>query len=259
MSRKTTTTNEQGISAISDYDRTAFAATQTLGLAAISVTFGAAVIMIVAWFDGEDVAMFGVLALLVIGATYITWRFDRQWARTVGLFGSIIGLGGFFFAFGLFQVFSPIEFILGVTYVMGVVLSAVGGISALVASRKGKTGTSEGTARVRAVVIGAVGVAAIISIAGFFATKTSVSQADAAGAVTVDMVNFEFEPHASAGPAEGKLLLQTSDPYVHDFTFDELGIKVSVGPGSEAVVDLSGLEPVHTATSAHSTLTGRPT
>ena len=56
-----------------------------------------------------------------------------------------------------------------------------------------------------------------------------------------EMVKFEFDPGSSALPVDGKLLIQNSDPFVHDFTLDDLDIAVSIGPGSEALVDLTGL------------------
>jgi hypothetical protein len=49
----------------------------------------------------------------------------------------------FWLAFGLFQVFSPIEFIVGLVFLLGVVLSLVGGIMALFSRKKGDTWSNQ--------------------------------------------------------------------------------------------------------------------
>jgi plastocyanin len=54
------------------------------------------------------------------------------------------------------------------------------------------------------------------------------------------MVKFEFNPGSSAVPVDGTLLIRNSDSFVHDFTLDALDVAVTVGPGSETLVDLSG-------------------
>ena len=38
-------------------------------------------------------------------------------------------------------------------------------------------------------------------------------------------------------------MTHNADAFAHDFTLSELDIAVSVGPGSEALVDLTGLSP----------------
>ncbi len=49
----------------------------------------------------------------------------------------------FWLAFGLFQVFSLIEFIVGLVFLLGVVLSLVGGIMALFSRKKGGAGPTK--------------------------------------------------------------------------------------------------------------------
>ena len=223
--------------------RTAHAATQTFGLALLTVTLALVVAVSLVVFGGEDLVVFLVPGVVLGAATLTTWRRDRQWARAVGLGATVLSLGGFFLAFGVFQPFSPIEFILGVSYVLGVVLSLVGGIRALLAGRAGRTEPMRAHVSMQRYVLGLLGVFAVVSIVGFLTTRQTVSAEDAEGAAVLDMVDFEFDPQVVSVPVGGKLLVKNSDPFVHDFKFDELGIKVVVGPGSETLVDLSDLEP----------------
>jgi len=230
-----------GSKSVTGNERTAHATTQTFGLALISSAAIAAIFMILGLFDGEDIGIFLVIGGVAMAATFITWRFDRQWARALGLVGTVFSLGMFFFAFGLFHIFSPIEFILGVAYVLGFFISLVAGIRALVSGRKGVTVSEQPLSRFRSSVLAIIGVLAVVSISGFLLTKESVDDAEAAGATVLEMVQFEFSPESSSVPVDGKLLIQNSDPFVHDLTLDELGIAVTVGPGSEALVDLAGV------------------
>ncbi|MEE8374880.1 MAG: cupredoxin domain-containing protein [Acidimicrobiia bacterium] len=91
--------------------------------------------------------------------------------------------------------------------------------------------------------MGLISVAAVISIVGFLFSMESVSEAEASGATTLEMANFEFDPTTAAVPLGGKLLVANSDAFAHDFTLEELDIYVYFGPGSEALVDLSAAAP----------------
>lgn len=224
--------------------RTAHSTTQILGLGLITAALLAVVILSAVLFGAEDAAFFGVLAAIGAGATFLVWRFDTVWARIVGLVATVaLVLGGFFFAFGVFQPFSPIEFIVGLAYLLGVLLSLYGGVMTLVAGRKDAVGPTSGETFIRKAVVGIMGVAAVISIVGFFLTRTTVSEAEAAGATPLDMVDFEFAPEDSSMASGGSLLVSNSDPFAHDFTLTDLDIYVHVGPGSEAIVDLASAAP----------------
>jgi plastocyanin len=225
---------------MTDNERTAHAKTQTFGLALISAAGIVAVILTLVLFDGDDIAFLLVPAVAATGATIVTWRFDRQWARVLGLAGTILSLGMFFLAFGLFHLFSPIEFIVALAYVAGFFISLVAGIGALVASRKDDRVPAKSSSRLRSSVVGIIGVAAVVSVTGFLLSRETVDESEAAGATVLEMVKFEFDPGSSALPVDGKLLIQNSDPFVHDFTLDDLDIAMSIGPGSEALIDLTG-------------------
>jgi plastocyanin len=222
-------------------ERTAHANTQTFGLVLISAALLVAVVLTLVLFDGEDIAFILVPTVAAAGAAFITWRFDNQWARAVGIVGTILSLGAFFLAFGLFHLFSPIEFVVALTYVLGFFMSLVGAVRALLAGRKGQQVPANSGGRLRTTVLAVIGVAAVVSVTGFLLTKESVDDSESAGATALEMVKFEFDPGSSSLPVDGKLLIQNNDPFVHDFTFDAMDIAVTVGPGSETLVDLSGL------------------
>lgn len=226
-----------------DATRTAHASTQTFGLALLTATLAVLILVSLILFDGEDVVFFVLPAAMLVAATVATSRLDRQWARVLGLVATILALGGFFLAFGIFQPFSPIEFIVGLSYVVGVVLSLVAGIRALRAGHAGRTEADGAHSRMHRAVLAGIGILGVVSIVGFMATRQTVSAEDAAGAVVLDMVDFEFEPQVAAVPQGGKLLIKNSDLFVHDFKFERLDLKVVIGPGSEVLVDLSALEP----------------
>jgi len=207
-------------------ERTAHANTQTFGLVLISAALLVAVVLTLVLFDGEDIAFILVPTVAASGAAFITWRFDNQWARAVGIVGTILSLGAFFLAFGLFHLFSPIEFVVALTYVLGFFMSLVGAVRALLAGRKGEREPANSGGRFRTTVLAVIGVAAVVSVTGFLLTKESVDDSESAGATALEMVKFEFNPGSSAVPVDGTLALD---------------VAVTIGPGSETLVDLSGL------------------
>lgn len=86
-----------------------------------------------------------------------------------------------------------------------------------------------------------MGVGSLVSVVGFFATRSTVSDAEAAAAVALDMDNFEFAPRSLTVAAGDKILLINSDLFVHDLTLDEGDVYVRLGAGGESLVDLGDL------------------
>ena len=223
--------------------RTAHSATQRFGLlllAAVGLTF--VIISIATGAPTEDLVFAVVILAVVGGAAWVVGKFDATWARVVGLVATLaFAFMVWWLVFGLFQVFSPIEFIVGLLTLLGFFISLVGGIRALVSAGREETEDSDGGARFRKGVLAVLGAAAVISIVGFFVTKETVDAAAASGATPIEMVAFEFEPASSTVPEGATLLVRNTDPFVHDFTFDPFGIAVTIGPGSEVLVDLSSV------------------
>lgn len=193
-------------------------------------------------FDDEVTPFIGV-AVVFFAITFLVWRFDAIWSRILGLVAAL-GLFAmtFFFAFGVLQFFSPVEFSTGLAFLLGVVFAVVGGVRAIVAGIKDRK-ASDGEARLRKRVVTGLVALTIVSVVGFFFMRTSVSEAEASGAVELEMFNFAFDPEITAVAAGGKLVIHNSDVATHDFTLDELGIAVDILPGADALVDLSDAAP----------------
>lgn len=225
---------------MSGRQRMAHATTQLFALVLLTVAAVGATIVGMLFTEGEGTFIPNTLIIGVV--TWIVWRFDRTWATIVGILGTLATfLGLWFLAFGLFQPFSPIEFIVGLLLVLGFLISLVAGIMVLVArARKRPDPTSDG-GRFRKTVMGVLGVLAVVSITGFVFTRTSVSEGEAEGAVALEMTKFEFSPEATTVSQGQNLLVTNSDPFAHDFVLEEYDISEYVGPGNEGIVDLSGV------------------
>ena len=247
-------------------ERTAHASTHIFGLALLAAATIAATVLALLFTEGEGT--FVPTALIAIAVAGVVWRFDRTWAYVVGVIGTLaVTAGIFFLAFGIFQVFSPIEFILGLVLTLGFFISLVSGIRALVASIRDRTAPVSSGKRFRQTILGVVGALSVVSITGFFLTQSSVSNEQADQAVTVDMTKFEFEPH-DITVNEGQMLLVTnSDPFAHDITLEEFDVYEHLTPGSEALVSLSSVPPgtytyhcsLHTDPSTGEGMTGQIT
>ena len=225
---------------MSNGQRTTHTATQVFGLALITGVLLIILAVNVLLLDGGDFLGFLIgTTLLTAVATFLVWRFDTLWARIVGIAATVVILmTSFWLAFGVFQPFSPIEFVSGLAFFLGVLLSLVGGVQTILTGRRGDVGKSKGEDRQLAVVFGVLGIAAVFSVVGFMATKTTVSDDDAQGAVVVDMEELVFNPETTQLAAGGTLLLTNSDMFVHDFTLKAFDIAVTIGPGSEALIDI---------------------
>lgn len=209
---------------------------QAFGLSLMAAVMVIVVILSFILFGGEDVATFLIATVLAGAGAFVTWRFHRLWARVIGLVIALaVGLFTFWFAFGVFQPFSPLEFITGLGYLIGFFFALIGGIAVL-ARRDGAP-----RKRLQTGALSLIGVLSMISIVGFFFTRSTVSEADAVGAVTLDMMDFEFAPGSTTVGAGEKLLLSNSDPFAHDLTLEEHDVYVHLGPGGETLVDLGNV------------------
>lgn len=214
---------------------------QAFGLGLMTLTALLMLAVTVLLIDPAEAGTAMVLFVVLGGITYLVWRFETRWVAIVGLLVSIAAaLTIFYIAFGIFQPFSPIEFIAGLTLVVGFLFALVGGIRAVIRP------TRDGPPKGRGLRLGAlalVGVASFISIVGFLFARTTVDDATASGAVVVEMRDFEFAP-AGVTVAQGdQLLLTNADAFGHDFTLEEYDLHAYFGPGSEALVDVSNLPP----------------
>lgn len=221
---------------MTDGEKTTRMTAQAIGLTVMAAAMTIVVILSFILLGGEDVATFLVATVLAAAGAFLAWRFDSTWARVLALVVTLaVVLFTFWFAFGVFQPFSPLDFITGFGYMIGFLFALIGGIAGLVrrdsAPRK----------RLQTGTLGLIGVLSVVSIGGFLFTRSTVSDTDQAGATVLDMVDFEFAPGTTTVATDGKLLLTNSDPFAHDLTLDDPEIYVYLGPGGESLVDLSNV------------------
>lgn len=221
---------------MNDQQKTRGLTAQAFGLAIVAAVMVVIVILTFALFEGEEGGFYVAIMAVAAAGAFVAWRFDATWARILGLIITLAVLAmSFWFAFGVFQPFSPLEFITGLGYLIGILFALIGGFAGLF-RRGGAT-----RKRLQSGALALIGVLSVVSIAGFVFTRSSVSEADAAGATVLDMVDFEFAPGLTTVATGDKLLLTNSDPFAHDLTLDDPELYVYLGPGGETLVDLSSV------------------
>lgn len=105
---------------------------QAFGLTLMAAVTAIVVLVSYVVYGGEEVGLFLVATLLAGAAAFVVWKFNALWARILGLVATIgVGFLTVFFAFGILQVFSPLEFITGLGYVLGLLFALIGGIVGL--------------------------------------------------------------------------------------------------------------------------------
>jgi plastocyanin len=216
------------------------ARTGLFGLGLISATMLIFTGLILVSFPDE----IGFIAPFLVGAlvaTGLVWRFDATWSHVVGIVVTLaLAVMMFWMIFGLFHPAAFFEFVPSVMFVLGVGLSLFGNVAAIVQKRRGHLeAPADRHWRLEQVALGLVVLAIVVSGAMTLVGRTSVEAADAAGAVPVDMTNFEFEPDLIEVTGGEQLLVRNSDPFMHDIAVPALGIDaVAVTPGSEVLVDI---------------------
>lgn len=217
--------------------------TQAFGLALIAGAFAVYLLATLVFQGAGGALMPAVLTIVAALLSWMVWRVDKLWSTIVGLVMTIMaGLGLFFVAFGIFQPFSPVEFVAGLMFLSGVLFALTGGVRSL-RRRNREYGPGTRSLRIRQGALVLIGLGALLSIGGFLTNRTTVSAAEAAGATELDMTDFQFVPTRPEVVDGDQLLLHNSDVSVHDFTLDDYDIHVRLVPGSEAMVDLSALPP----------------
>lgn len=210
-----------------------------LGLITIALTIFAA--LVVLRFP-DEAAFFLPLWAAAVAATVVVWRFDATWARIVG---GVVALGlavmMFWVAFGLMYPSSFFDFVPAVLFVLGVGLALFGNIAAMMQQRRHHLDPHAGPTERRAmqVVIGivilAVAVSGVLSMLG----RTTVDDAQTAGATPLAMTDFSFEPVTVEVAGGGQLLVRNDDPFVHDVAVPAIDLDpVIVSPGSEVLIDV---------------------
>jgi plastocyanin/predicted membrane protein len=213
----------------------------SLGLTMVAA--GPLVMLVASLLWGNDVGddlLFFVLPIVfgIVGSVLV--RQPRTLWRVLGIVAGLLGAVMVFWTiFGLATPNSVFDFVPGLLVIPGFLIALIAGIAAVRAQRRGAvTATPEGGER-RAIlaICAVVGLLSVGSAVLSITSRDTVSDADAASAdVRVDLKDFEFDNDAYDISGGGTILVKNSDPFLHTFTVDALGIDVTMTPGSEELV-----------------------
>ena len=228
-------------------DHTAGARTQVVGLVLLALApLTMFAIEVVAGFDASEFMIPLTIGTLLLAGAWLAGRFGT-WSKIVGILLTLLTvLAGFWLAFGLSAIASPADFVPAVLFVLGVGLSLMGGIQAIRARNRPGVGVAPAEGRARslpAVSAVVVVLAAAVSLTAHVAGRQTVDVAAAADAAPVTMGAFAFtdaQVTVAAGP-DAALLVSNRDAFLHDLAIPEHGIAATVNPGSQALLDVSGL------------------
>lgn len=205
------------------------AASGALLMAIATVAFG---------LDSGEAAFLAVPTVLGLAGAALV-RLRRTAAKVVALVLAVVVAGTVFWtAFGLASPDSFLDFVPGVLVLPGVLLALAAGITSIRSARKARP-VGAGERKVVTAVVVVLGLLAVVSALLTVTGRNTVPAAEAAEAdLVVDMEDFEFDKPAYAADGETTVLIKNSDPFVHTFTVDALGIDVELGPLSEELVTL---------------------
>lgn len=198
-------------------------------LIAASLAFG---------LDAEDTAFFVIPALLGIAGAGLVRRRSTAAKVIAIVLAVLIAATVFWTVFGLTLPASFFDFVPGVLVLPGVLLAVA---ATVVAIRSGGQERREGPGarRTATAIVGVVGALALGSAVLTLTGRDTVPEAAAAEAdLTVDLTEFAFDEDVYEVGGGSTVLVKNSDPFVHTFTVDELGVDVDLGPGSEKLVTI---------------------
>lgn len=186
----------------------------------------------------EDLVFFGGVAVIAFLGAFLVWRFGT-WSKFVGILaGVLVGMAMFWTAFGLAAPASFFDFVPGILVLPGALIAIGASIAALLAGRKGRlTARPEaGERRGIQIVLGLVGLLALVSAALNVFTRSTASADEAQS--TVVMKDFEFEEDSYQVAAGSKVFVDNEDPFFHTFTVDGLDVDEDFVGGSSKIVEI---------------------
>ena len=157
-----------------------------------------------------------------------------------GLFGLLFFAPGI--PLGLSNPDSFFDFATNLLALPGLMLMAAGGVIGFVQSRKPEFRTEAKPSEALAIrgLLAALVVLSLLSAVLTVLGKDSVSAEEKSSAVAVRMKKTDFTPGDLTARNGQKVVVKNSDPFLHTFTIDALGIDVTVLPGSEKLIALTG-------------------
>ncbi len=194
--------------------------------------------------DGEasNVGIFIISLVLSVIFAGLMWRFGRWALVVVALWGFLNLWWGWLPIRALSYPNSFFDFALPLLLTVGALLAVVGAIVAFVQQRRGTARASATRAErgtfgaIAGVLLGLVILSGGLHVAG----RTTVSTEAEAGATVVEMRNSYLAPERLEIPVgeTARLVVKNNDFFVHTFELDELGVKHTVLPFSELLIDL---------------------
>ncbi len=203
------------------------------------------VFAILTFIDGDatTLGIFVISILLSVIFAGLMWRFGK-WALLVTAVWGFLNLiwGYIFLVLSVSYPNSFFDFVLPLLLAVGALLAVVGAIVAFVQQRRGTERTAATRAERRAFAATAVTLVAFAILSGSLHVSglTTVSAEAEAGAIVVEMRNDYLVPDRLAMRAgeTARIVLKNKDFFVHTFEIDELGVKHTVLPFSELLIEL---------------------
>ena len=194
--------------------------------------------------DGEasTVGFFIIFIVLSVIFAGLMWRFGK-WALVLAAVWGFLNLWwGWLLFLALSYPNSFFDFVLPLLLTVGALLAVVGAIAAFVQQHRATTRTAATRAERRTfgaiavVLLGLVILSGTLHIVGL----TSVSAEVEAGAMVVEMRNSYLAPDRLEIPLgeTTRIVVKNNDFFVHTFEVQELGVKHTILPFSELLIDL---------------------
>jgi len=175
-----------------------------------------------------------VLSVILAG---LVWRFGR-WALVVAALWGFLNL----FWGSLLVLNSFFDFVLPLLLTVGAILTVVGAIVAIIQQRRGTIRTTTTRAERRTFTAIPVVLIALTILSGslHIAGLTTVVAQDEEGAIVVEMKNSYLAPNRLEMPVgeTTRIVVKNNDFFVHTFEIAELGVKHTVLPFSELLIEL---------------------
>ena len=194
--------------------------------------------------EASTVGFFIIFVVLSVIFAGLMWRFG-SWALVLAALWGFLNLllwGGILLGISLSYPNSFFDFVLPLLLTVGALLALVGAIVAFVQQRRGTVRTVSTRAERRTFGAIVVALLALVILSGtlHIVGLTSVSTEAELGAMLVEMRNSYLAPdrlEISLGE-EARIVVKNKDFFVHTFEIDELGVKHTVLPFSELLIEL---------------------
>jgi len=207
------------------------------------------VFIVLSSIDGEASTVGGFIIFIVLSVVFagLVWRFGR-WALVLAALWGFLNLWwGWLLVLSLSYFNSFFDVVLPLLLTVGALLALVGAIVAFVQQRRGTVRTVSSRAERRTFGAIAVALVALSVLSGslHIAGLTTVSAEAEAGATVVEVKNSYLAPDRLEIPLgeTTRVVVKNNGFFVHTFEIQELGVKHTILPFSELLVELRPTNP----------------